>query len=271
MIQFNLLPDVKLEYLKAERMRRLVISVSVLVTAAALILMALLLSVTALQRKHLHDLNNDVTTLTKKIGGRSDLNKILTVQNQLSSLTDLHAAKPAASRLTDFLSQITPNQASINTLNVDFNQHQITITGTADSLATVNQYVDTLKFTTYGAVTPLSTDSSITCQNVGSSALSSEDKTQAAENCSNDGGKSINPAPTDTSKQAFSDVVLASFGLTQHEADYSITLTYDPVIFDITQAVTLTVPNKITTRSEVEQPTDLFKLPVDTPSSGVTQ
>ena len=223
MIQFNLLPDVKLEYLKAERTRKLVVSVSVLVTIVAIALLVLLLSVTILQKKHLNDLSRDIKSEKSKIEGQSDLNKILTVQNQLNSLTGLHKTKPAASRLTAFLTQITPAKASISNYNVDFNVHNMTIAGTADALATINQYVDTLKFTTYtaGDTTPTS---------------------------------------------AFSDVVLTSFGLTQHEADYTITLNYDPKIFDITEDVKLTVPNKVTTRSELEQPTDLFKLPVDKPT-----
>jgi Tfp pilus assembly protein PilN len=226
MIQFNLLPDVKLEYIRAERVRRLVITISVLVTIAAIILLLLLLSVNALQKKHLSDLNRDIKAASSKIVKQTDLNKILTVQNQLKSLSGLHAAKPAASRLNDYLSQVTPNQASINNLTVDFTQHQVTITGTADSLATVNQYVDTLKFTTY--------------------TVKGEDGSQ----------------------NAFSDVVLSSFGLTKDEADYTITLTYNPDIFDITKDVSLTVPpHKITTRSEVEQPADLFKLPIDTPAN----
>ena len=267
MIQFNLLPDVKLEYLKAERTRRLVVSISVLVTAAALVILLLLVSITSLQHKHLNDLNKDIKGLSSKISGQKDLNKILTVQNQLNSLTTLHAGKPAASRMTSFISQLTPSQASINNLTVDFNQHSISITGTADSLATVNQYVDTLKFTTYGVAAVVTSDTTITCQNVDDSSLTSDQKSQADKNCSEDGGKSVNPAPSGN-KNAFSAVVLASFGITQHEADYTITLTYDPAIFDITQQVTLTVPSTITTRSDVAQPSDLFKLPVDNPSTG---
>jgi len=220
MIQFNLLPDVKLEYLRAERTRKLVISIASLVTVAAIAVLLLLVSVTVLQRKHLSDLNKDIKNESAKIEGQTDLSKILTVQNQLGALTTLHNTKPSVNRLADFLGQITPTQAAINNLSVDFGQYTMTITGTADTLATVNQYVDTLKFTTF---------------TVGNS----------------------------DSKNAFSSVVLTSFGLTQHEADYTINLNYDQTIFDITQNVKLIVPNKVTTRSEVEQPTDLFKLPID--------
>jgi len=227
MIQFNLLPDVKLEYLRAERTRKLVVSIASLVTVAAIALLLLLVSVTVLQRKHLSDLDKDIKNESSQIEGQTDLSKILTVQNQLGALTNLHNSKPSVTRLADFLGQITPTQAAINNLSVDFGQHTLTITGTADTLATVNQYVDTLKFTTFTA-----------------------------------GGSD--------SKSAFSSVVLTSFGLTQHEADYTLNLNYDQTIFDITQDVKLTVPNKVTTRSEVEQPADLFKLPIDKTTTNTT-
>lgn len=149
-IQFNLLPDVKLEYLKAERTRRVTVSVSVLVAVVALGLMLLLFSVTQIQKKHISDLSKDIKSDSQKLEGQKDLNKILTVQNQLNSLTALHDQKPAASRLFGYLSQIVPNQANSSSLTIDFTQHTITITGSADSLSTVNKFADTLKFTSYG-------------------------------------------------------------------------------------------------------------------------
>lgn len=221
MTQFNLLPDVKLQYLKAERLRRLVISVSILVAIAAIAVLALLLSVTVLQRKHLSDLNRDIKADSAKIQGQTDINRILTVQNQLGSLTTLHDGKPAASRLAAYLNQVTPAQANIDNLQMDFVQHTVSLGGTADSLSTVNQYVDTLKFTTYKTAT------------------------------------------NTTATKAFSSVVLTSFGYATHEVSFTITFNYDPTIFDLTQTVTLTVPQQVTTRSEVDKPTDLFKLPED--------
>lgn len=227
MIQLNLLPDVKLVYVKAERTRRLVLSVSFLVTAAAIVLLALLFSVDLAQKKHLSDLNHDITKETTQLKNQPQIAKILTVQNQLESLTGptgLHTTKPAASRLfTSYLNEVTPVSVAINTLNIDFTQQTATITGTADSLTTVNQYVDTLKFTTY-----------------------TTDKVA-------------------TATPAFSKVVLSSFGLSSGATDasqtasYSMTLSYDKTIFDITQKVNLSVPHLVTTRSEIDRPGDLFQ------------
>ncbi len=225
MIQLNLLPDVKLEYIKAQRSRRLVTSLAVAVSLAAVALLALLFSISSLQHKHLADLTKDISIESAKLQQQPDINKILTVQNQLGSLTNLHATKPAVARLFDYLNSVTPAQVNISNLTVDFTQQTMTVTGTSDALASVNKYIDTLKFTKY------TTDAS------------------------------------GTGLPAFSNIVLASFGVNNSTQDksqaatYTINLSYDKTIFDITQTIKLAVPEQTTTRATLDQPTDLFKAP----------
>jgi Tfp pilus assembly protein PilN len=150
MIQFNLLPDVKLEFIKAQRTKRLVIGISILASVAALfILVILILTVDVVQKKTLSNLDSNITTSNNKLQSTPDLNQLLTIQNQLSAIGTLHDAKPAAARLFTYLSQVTPSQATIGAIAVDYTQNSITITGNADSLSTINTFVDTLKFTTY--------------------------------------------------------------------------------------------------------------------------
>lgn len=233
-MQLNLLPAVKMEYIKAQRARRLVVSVSVIVTVAAVALLLLLLSVSGLQKKHLSDLNKDIATESQKLQQEPEINKMLTVQNQLGALTDLHAQEPAASQVFTYLNQVTPTNVNITELNVDFTQQTITITGTSDNLAQVNQYVDTLKHATY------TTDS--------------------------------NTAP----QPAFSNIVLSSFSLNTDNgssgqaANYTISLSYDKSIFDITQKVNLSIPRITTTRSTIGQgqATDLFQAAPGTNGGG---
>lgn len=225
-VQFNLLPDVKLEYLKAEKTRRVVLSVSVLIAIASVGLLVLLFSVTQLQKKHLSDLSDDIKKESAALENQKDVGKILTVQNQLSSLTTLHDQKPATTRIFSYLTQIVPEKINITNLVADFTQNSITITGTADSLSNVNKFIDTLKFTNF------------TVEN-------SEDKSPA-----------------------FTNVVLTSFGLTQNLASYTVTFNYDPAIFNITKDTSLVVPKLVTTRSEVEKPSELF---VPKPTTEETQ
>ena len=216
MIQLNLLPDVKQEYLKAERTKRLVVVSAVSVTAAALGILILLAAVVfVFQKKYMNDLTKDITTYSNDLKNTTDLDKILTVQNQLNAVNTLHEKKQDTARLMPFIRQITPVQASVSNATIDFDTTTITLTGAADSLVTVNKFVDTLKFTNYKL----------------------------------DGGET----------KAFSDVVLSSFGRADKGASYTLTLSFDPTIFDNTKQVELVVPARITTRSETEKPTALFE------------
>jgi len=150
MIQFNLLPDVKLEYVKTQRTKHLLTLISFCVSAAGIaILLLAFVSVDIVQKKSLHDLSGDITKYSQQLKDVKDIDKILTVQNQLSTLTSLHDKKPVASRLFTYLSQLTPAQASINQLSMDFGANTLSIGGTTLTLDTVSTYTDTLKATTF--------------------------------------------------------------------------------------------------------------------------
>lgn len=214
MIQFNLLPDVKLDYIKAERQKHLVVSISTIASIVAVSLFVILIVIVDVwQKKTMDDLNSDITSSSQQLQSTNSLNKILTVQNQLAALESLHNQKPVVSRLFSYLQQITPATITIATLNADFTQDTVTITGAASSIDDVNTFTDTLKFATYGT------------------------------------------SATASQKNAFSNVVLASFSRSSKSATYTINLSFDPTIFSETSNVVLTVPNKITTRSVIDQPT----------------
>jgi Tfp pilus assembly protein PilN len=219
MTQLNLLPDVKIAYLRTNRNKRLVMGVSVLVIVASVAILLLLGSVVyVFQKKNMTDLNKDIVSYNKTLKNTKDLDKVLTVQNQLTALTGLHENKPVASRLYSYLTQLTPASASISQLDVDFDANTITVAGSADSLDVANTFIDTLKFTTYQLTT-------------------------------GEGNGS----------KAFSDVVLSQFARNAKGATYTLTLSYDPAIFDSSSEVKLTVPNIISTRSSTDKPTDLFQ------------
>ena len=150
MIQFNLLPDVKLEYIKAARTKRLVIAVSLLASIVTIVLVGLLLSsVLIFQANHLKNLNTDISKYRGDLERTSDINKILTIQNQLNRIPGLHDGKPAVSRTFEFLSQLTPANVNIGKIDIQFATNAVEIVGTADSISDVNKFVDTLKFTVY--------------------------------------------------------------------------------------------------------------------------
>ncbi len=150
MIQFNLLPDVKQEFMRTQRMKRLMVSVSFMASAVALgVLIVAVSTVYVVQKKAISNLNDDIAASSKILKDQPNISDILTVQSQLNSLSTLNNLKPVASRLFGYLSKLTPAQATIADLRVDYGLSTMTITGNAPSLDVVNTFVDGLKFTNY--------------------------------------------------------------------------------------------------------------------------
>jgi Tfp pilus assembly protein PilN len=157
-VQFNLLPDVKLEFNRAQHAKRVVYGLSALVVTVALAIFIIsLLSVDVLQKKLLSDANKDITRYSNQLKSIPNLDKILTVQNQLNSLPSLHQKKHYVSRLFADLPQLIPVNTHVGKLNLDTSLNTIEITGTADTVESVNKFVDTLKFTNYTMGTDQST------------------------------------------------------------------------------------------------------------------
>lgn len=230
MIQFNLLPDVKLEYAKTRKTKRIVMLGALSATALAIFILVLLfLIVNVFQKKHLSNLNTNIAKKTKELEETKDLKEILTIQNQLKSINGLHDQKPATNRLYDYLIRVTPKDAKIATAKIDFENSTIELDGSALNLETINKFADTLKFTTFTV--------------------------------------------DEQTKNAFSEVVLKNFGIEQKNeagrSTYTVSVRFDKTLFDITKKVDLTVPNKISTRSEVDISTDLFEqVPTENPEQG---
>ena len=150
MIQFNLLPDVKMEYVKAKRTKRMIMSGSIFLSVGSLIIVAILFSVVQIaQKKHISDLSADIKAQTVNIKSTENLNQLLTVQNQLNLLPGLHKDKPETSRLFDYVTFVSPANSKLLSLSFDVTTNLIIMQGTADNIATVNKLVDNIKATTY--------------------------------------------------------------------------------------------------------------------------
>jgi len=149
-VQFNLLPDIKMTYVKAQRSKNLVVSVAFIVSAAAIALFVILFfSVNVVQKKQLSDADKDIARFTAELKAIPNVEEALTIQNQLTSLSTLHQSKHVASRIFTYLPQVTPANVTISSLTIDFSTGIINIEGTADSQVSVNTFIDTMKFTTY--------------------------------------------------------------------------------------------------------------------------
>lgn len=148
MIQLNLLPDIKKEYLNAQKTRALVMSTSVIVTLVAVGLSVLLfVYVNFLQQLQITLATDDIKQKQQQLNGVQDLSKYLTIQNQLSALPELHDGKGTYSRLLSFLPVLNPNAPNnvlLSQLQVATTDKIVAFTGSTASFESLNVFVDTL-------------------------------------------------------------------------------------------------------------------------------
>jgi len=221
MIQFNLLPDSKMSDLKSSKMSRMIITITFLVSILAILITVLLLvEVKVIQKHQISKYNSQITSDNIALNQVPDLNSILKINDAIQVLPSLYESRPDATRLSGYLSLITPAQISLTSLNINFSVDTVSISGNANSIDTINTFVDTLKFCEF----------------------------------TTNGGTTNSPA--------FNQVVLSNYSYVPSSVtgqSFSITAGFSPVIFATKDTnVKLIVPNKITTRSDVDQPTNLF-------------
>jgi hypothetical protein len=124
MIQINLIPDVKQELLRAQAQRNVVISASIILTIAAAAIVVLVASyVYGAQGLMMDGANKTIDKEYQKLSQVEDLDRLLTVQNQLTKVSELNANKNVASRLYGMLNVIVPTDSghavTISSLTVD--------------------------------------------------------------------------------------------------------------------------------------------------------
>jgi len=135
MIELNLVPDVKQELIKAQRVRTAVISITILVgliSVGVVVLLALYLFGVQTVRNTLTD--GDIKTKAAELEKVSDISNTLTIQNQLSKLSVMHNDKNITSRTFDVLTAINPtapNAIVMSSVKLDADNKTISIDGQA--------------------------------------------------------------------------------------------------------------------------------------------
>lgn len=217
MVQLNLLPDVKLQYIKAKRNKRFVMLLSALVIAVSIGLFVIMFGFVFGVQKHRSDsLDKDIKNGISTIQKTPEIDKILTVQNQLQVINAKHEEKPAAARILPYIAQTLPEGSKLTSLSADFTSGTINLSGTTSDINSTNKLVDTLKFAEFRT-------------------------------------KKENPNDEQTGK-AFSEVVLTSYGTESGGSNFSISMKFDPILFKNTETVELNIPGIVSTRSSTEKP-----------------
>lgn len=148
MIQLNLLPDVKKEFIRAQRTRNSVIAGSVIAIAASLGLIVLFAMYVYIGQPIIaKQLTDDIERKGKELQGVQNIDKYLTIQHQLESLGPLHDDKKIYSRMMDFmpaLNPAAPHSVQLNTLEVNDLDGTVIFKGISPSAQSFNIFNDTL-------------------------------------------------------------------------------------------------------------------------------
>lgn len=227
MIQINLIPDIKREFLKAQRAKAFFITTAFLVSAACVGLIVLLsLFVFGVQGRHSANLKRDIDQKLTEIQSADDIDKILTIQNQLITLPELHAQSPEASRIFDYFPQLIPDKIDLNKIRIAHGDAAVgqpavlELDGVGSDFKNVNTFADALKNAVYTT--------------------------------KNGQGET----------RAFTEVKLDGIGRDDKDTTFSIEAKFDPVIFKSNvEGFKLKVPKIQSSPSVTERPSSLFTKP----------
>ena len=135
MIEINLIPAVKQELIKVQRVRATVIAFSILIGLAAIAVVTILaIYVFGVQTVRSVVADDAIKKGGQQLASVEDLSKTLTIQNQLTKLSTMHDQKKIDSRIFDVLLAIippVPNNIQISDLAVDSTAGTITMQGQA--------------------------------------------------------------------------------------------------------------------------------------------
>ena len=234
MIQLNLLPDVKKEYLRAQSARRKTITISIFATIIAVgLTVVAAIYVYAIQNGIMYLQTQDIKGKSSQLSAVKDIDKYLTIQNQLAQISSLHDGKNNFSRLLDFLPRLNPappQNITLTNLDVSVADTTITFKGKVSDYGALTTFKDTLK----NAMFTYQLD-----------------------------GKDQDATPLFVAGEGKEAVAMGAVSYEKTDAaagvSFTIIATYNPEVFKQKNVnVQVTVPNKETTGSVVDSPQAIF-------------
>lgn len=148
MIEINLIPDVKQELIRARTQRSAVVSISIVVTLAAIALVVVLaIYVFGVQTVRSAIADSQIKKGADQLAQVEDLSKILTIQNQLTKVNDLNNDKKIDSRVFQILQAIippAPNSVTVSNLTIDTENDSLTFEGQTATYPSLETFKKTI-------------------------------------------------------------------------------------------------------------------------------
>ncbi len=134
MIEINLIPDVKREMIHAQKMRNTAIGFSIMAALAAGGVVVLLAVLVGVQMLHESLARGEITKQFTTLQKTADIDKALTIQSQLGSISELNDKKTIDSRLLDVVAAVNPpapNDVKFSSIQLDPTTNTLSLEGMA--------------------------------------------------------------------------------------------------------------------------------------------
>ena len=134
--EINLVPAVKAEMIKAQKVRNLVLFICIVVSSVAAGVVVILFGIKSGQDIAIGNQDNRLKLMSKKLNEYAELDDIITIQSQLTGIDAILQKKTVLSRVFGALSVMMPegdDDVKLSELRVDMQTNVLTMEGQADA------------------------------------------------------------------------------------------------------------------------------------------
>ncbi len=134
--EINLVPEVKAQMIKAQKMRNIVLFICIVVSSVAIGAVVILFGIKSGQDIAMSNQDKRMSTMSKKMGDYTELNDLVTIQEQLNGIAELVDQKTVLSRVFGALGVMLPqgeDDVKLSELRVNLETSEIMMDGQADA------------------------------------------------------------------------------------------------------------------------------------------
>lgn len=134
--EVNLVPDVKIQMIKALKMRNLVLFICIVVAAASIGVVLILFSIKSGQDIMMASQDKRLDAMSIKLNDYEELDDLVTIQRQLDMISQLSGDKPVLSRVFGALDVVLPqgnDVVQLSELRVNLEDNTLRFEGQADA------------------------------------------------------------------------------------------------------------------------------------------
>lgn len=134
--EINLVPEVKAQMIKAQRMRNMVLFICIVVSSVAVGAVVILFGIKSGQDIAMSNQDNKLALMSEKLNGYTELDDLVTIQAQLAGVSSILGQKTVLSRVFGAMGAMLPqgeDDVKLSQLRADMGTNTITIEGQADA------------------------------------------------------------------------------------------------------------------------------------------